>query len=462
MKTITTEHWHHLTKKQILELLETKPDQGLHPLEVENRLTRYGSNTLTQKKGKTPLTIFLEQFNQPLIYILMAAGVITGILEEWVDMGVIFAVVLLNAIVGFIQEAKAMQAMEALAKVMQSEATVVRAGQKQRIWATELVPGDIVLLQSGDKVPADLRLLHSRDLQLDESALTGESVPVPKHAAEQLPQETVLAEQGNMAHASTLVTYGTGTGVVVAIGDRTQIGQINKMIASTKALETPLTRQIEHFSLTLMKVILALAGLTLVAGLVRNEVITRSALKEAFLEVVALAVGAVPEGLPVVVTITLALGVSRMAQRNAIIRKLPAVEALGSTTVICTDKTGTLTQNEMTVQEVVAGGEEFEVSGIGYEFEGQLTPREAPAATQSNQALMECLKAGLLCNDSRLVATAEGRRVEGDPTEAALIVSAKKGGLSREELEQDFPRIDSIPFESQYMYMATLHDGGEH
>ncbi len=206
MKTITTEHWHHLTKKHILELLETQPVQGLHPLEVENRLTRYGSNTLTQKKGKTPLTIFLEQFNQPLIYILMAAGVITGILEEWVDMGVIFAVVLLNAIVGFIQEAKAMQAMEALAKVMQSEATVVRAGQKQRIWATELVPGDIVLLQSGDKVPADLRLLHSRDLQLDESALTGESVPVPKHAAEQLPDDTVLAEQSNMAHASILVT----------------------------------------------------------------------------------------------------------------------------------------------------------------------------------------------------------------------------------------------------------------
>ncbi len=462
MKTITTEHWHHLTKKQILDMLETNPDQGLHPLEVENRHTRYGSNTLTQKEGKKPLTIFLEQFNQPLIYILMAAGVITGILEEWVEMGVIFAVVLLNAIVGFIQEAKAMQAMEALAKVMQSEATVVRAGQKQRIWASELVPGDIVLLQSGDKVPADLRLLHSRDLQIDESALTGESVPVQKHAAEQLPDDMVLAEQSNIAHASTLVTYGTGTGVVVAIGDKTQIGQINKMIASTEALETPLTRQIEQFSLTLMKVILAIAGLTLVAGLVRNEVVTREALKEAFLEVVALAVGAVPEGLPVVVTITLAIGVSRMAKCNAIIRKLPAVETLGSTTVICTDKTGTLTQNEMTVQEVVAGGEAFDVSGIGYGFEGQFTPREAPSDPQSNQALMECLKAGLLCNDSRLVATEEGRRVEGDPTEAALIVSAKKAGLSRENLEREFPRIDSIPFESQYMYMATLHDGGEH
>ena len=353
---MTTEYWHYLTKKQILDLLETNPDQGLHPLEVENRQTRYGSNTLTQKEGKTPLSIFLEQFNQPLIYILMAAGVITGILEEWVDMGVIFAVILLNAIVGFIQEAKAMQAMSALVKAMQSEATVVRAGEKQRIWASELVPGDIVLLQSGDKVPADLRLLRSRDLQIDESALTGESVPVQKQAAKQLPDDTVLAEQSNIAHASTLVTYGTGMGVVIAIGDRTQIGHINKMIASTEALETPLTRQIEQFSLTLMKVILAIAGLTLMAGLVRSEVVTREVLKKAFLEVVALAVGAVPEGLPVVVTITLAIGVSRMAKRNAIIRKLPAVETLGSTTVICTDKTGTLTQNEMTVQEVIAGG----------------------------------------------------------------------------------------------------------
>ena len=461
MKTIATEHWHHLTKKQILDLLETQPNQGLHPLEVENRLTRFGSNTLTQKEDKNTLTIFLEQFNQPLIYILMAAGVITGILEEWVDMGVIFAVVLLNAIVGFIQEAKAMQAMKALAKVMQSEATVVRTGQKQRIWATDLVPGDIVLLQSGDKVPADMRLLQSRDLQIDESALTGESVPVQKEAAQQLPDDTVLAEQSNIAHASTLVTYGSGMGVVVTTGDRTQIGQINKMIASAEVLETPLTRKIEQFSLTLMKVILAISGLTLVAELARSEVVNREVLKEAFLKVVALAVGAVPEGLPVVVTITLAIGVSRMAKRNAIIRKLPAVETLGSTTIICTDKTGTLTQNEMTVQEVVTDGEKFDVSGTGYGFEGQFTPREASAVPQSNQALIECLKAGLLCNDSRLVVTEEGRRVEGDPTEAALIVSASKAGLSREDLERDFPRIDSIPFESQYMYMATLHDGGE-
>ena len=281
-----------------------------------------------------------------------------------------------------------------------------------------------------------------------------------KQAVEQLPDDTILAEQSNIVHASTLVTYGTGTGVVIAIGDRTQIGKINKMIAATEALSTPLTRQIEQFSLALMKVILGIAGLTLVAGLVRSQVVDREALKQALLQVVALAVGAVPEGLPVVVTITLAIGVSHMAKRNAIMRKLSAVETLGSTTVICTDKTGTLTQNQMTVQQVVAGGEKFDVSGIGYGFEGEFIPEKASATPQSNQALMECLKAGLLCNDSRLVAIEEGRRVEGDPTEAALIVSAQKAGLSREDLEKDLPRIDSIPFESQYRYMATLHNAG--
>lgn len=476
MKVIPKQNWHHLPKSELLKLLETDSQQGLHPLEVENRQQRYGLNALTQKEGKSPFVIFLEQFNQPLIYLLMAAGVITGLLREWVDMGVIFAVVLLNAIVGFVQEAKAVQAMEALTKTMQSEATVVRGGQKQRISADELVPGDIVFLQSGDKVPADLRLLQTRDLQIDESALTGESVPVEKESIDQLSSDTVLAERYNIVHSSTLVTYGTATGVVVATGDRTEIGQINEMIASAEVLETPLTRQIEEFSLALMKVILSIAALTFIAGLLRGEVVNREALKEAFLEVVALAVGAIPEGLPVVVTITLAIGVSRMAKRNAIIRKLPAVETLGSTTVICSDKTGTLTQNEMTVQDVFAGGQEFEVSGIGYGFEGEFTKSEsAPppvdgvsptqegnkADPQSNYALIECLKAGLLCNDSRLVLKEQKLRVEGDPTEAALITSATKAGLSRETLEQEFPRVDTLPFESQHQYMATLHNLGE-
>jgi potassium/sodium efflux P-type ATPase len=458
MNAIAPEHWHHLPTGEVLRLLETDSEQGLHPLEVDNRQQRYGANTLTQREGKGPLIAFLEQFNQPLIYILMAAGVITGILGEWIDMGVIFAVVLINAIVGFVQEAKALQAMEALAKGMESEATVIRGGDKQRISATQLVPGDLVCLQSGDKVPADLRLLQSRDLQIDESAMTGESVPVEKYPLEQLPSDTVLAERTNIVYSSTLVTYGTGMGIVTSIGDRTEIGQINEMIASAEVLETPLTRQIERFSLALMKVILGIAGLTLIASLVRNEVVDQEALKEAFLETVALAVGAVPEGLPVVVTITLAIGVSRMAKRHAIIRKLPAVETLGSTTVICSDKTGTLTQNEMTVQEVFAGGEKFEVSGIGYGFEGKFSQDMTEIEPQSYQALSECLTAGLLCNDSRLVSKDEGWRAEGDPTEAALITSATKAGLSKQELESVLPRVDTLPFESEHQYMATLHE----
>ncbi|MBE9170975.1 cation-transporting P-type ATPase [Pleurocapsales cyanobacterium LEGE 06147] len=457
MTAIEPEHWHHLPTAEVLRLLETDPEQGLHPLEVDNRQQRYGANTLTQREGKGPLIAFLEQFNQPLIYILMAAGVITGLLGEWVDMGVIFAVVLINAIVGFVQEAKALQAMEALAKGMENEATVIRGGEKQKISATQLVPGDIVCLQSGDKVPADLRLLQSRDLQIDESALTGESVPAEKYPANQLPSDTILAERSNIVYSSTLVTYGTGIGVVTSIGDRTEIGQINEMIASAEVLETPLTRQIEKFSLALMRVILGIAGLTLVAGLLRSEVVDQEALKEAFLETVALAVGAVPEGLPVVVTITLAIGVSRMAKRHAIIRKLPAVETLGSTTVICSDKTGTLTQNEMTVQEVFAGGEKFEVSGIGYGLEGKFSQGTTEVEPHSHKALSECLIAGLLCNDSRLVSTDEGWRAEGDPTEAALITSATKAGLSKQELESVLPRIDTLPFESEHQYMATLH-----
>ncbi|WP_013323084.1 cation-translocating P-type ATPase [Gloeothece verrucosa] len=457
MKIIPKQHWHHLPISELLNLLETDSQQGLHPLEVENRQQRYGPNALTQKEGKSPVVIFLEQFNQPLIYILMAAGVITGLLREWVDMGVIFAVVLLNAIVGFVQEAKAVEAMEALAKTMQSEATVVRGGEKQRISADELVPGDLVFLQSGDKVPADLRLIQTRDLQIDESALTGESLPVEKESIDQLSSDIVLADRNNMAHSSTLVTYGTGTGVVVATGDKTEIGQINEMIASAEVLETPLTAQIEQFSLTLMKVILSIAALTFFAGLLRSQVVDRETLKEAFLEVVALAVGAVPEGLPVVVTITLAIGVSRMAKRQAIIRKLPAVETLGSTTVICSDKTGTLTQNAMTVQDIFAGDQDYQVSGIGYGLEGELTQQGIKADFNANYALKECLIAGLLCNDTRLVFKEQKWRVEGDPTEAALITSATKAGLSKETLEQELPRVDTLPFESQHQYMATLH-----
>lgn len=438
--------WHHLPPPEVVTRLETHPDQGLHPLAVEQRQQKYGANQLTQKAGKNPLILLLEQFNQPLIYILLVSAGITALLQDWVETWVILAVVVINALIGFAQEYKAIKAMQALAQTAQSDATVIRGGQKQQIPATELVPGDLVTLQSGNKVPADLRLLRSRDLQIDESALTGESVPVEKNTIAQLDLETALADRLNLAYASTLVTYGTATGVVIATGDRTEIGHINELISSADVLTTPLTRKINHFSQTLMYVVLGASAIAFVAGALRGY-----SLDDNFLGVVALAVAAIPEGLPAAVTITLAIGVNRMAKRNAIIRKLPTVETLGSTTVICSDKTGTLTQNAMTVQEIYAGDQVIRVSGVGYAPEGELS------TSGENQALIECLKAGLLCNDSRIVEEDQGWTIVGDPTEAALITVAHKAGLDRHTLAQELPRHDSIPFESQYQYMATLH-----
>ena len=341
-------------------------EKGLDLFEVDNRQKHFGPNVITGKKGKGPLLRFLLQFHQPLIYILIVAGTVTALLQEWVDAGVIFGVVLVNAFIGFIQEAKAVKAIEALARTMTTEATVLRAGEKQRISSAEVVPGDIVLLQSGDKVPADMRLFQTRDLQVDESALTGESVPVDKKP-DILDHDTGLADRRNMAYASTLVTYGQGVGIVVAIGDKTEVGRISQLISSTEALETPLTRKIARFSHILLYAILALAAVTFVAGLIRGQSVF-----DMFMAAVALAVGAIPEGLPAAMTITLAIGVARMAHRRAIIRKLPAVETLGSTTVICSDKTGTLTENQMTVQEILAGGERFEVTGAGYTPSGRI------------------------------------------------------------------------------------------
>lgn len=454
MQTILGKHWHHLPTTEVLDLLETDLNKGLDTFEIKHRQQHFGPNSLTQKKGKGPFTMFLLQFNQPLVYILLAATLITAFLNEWADAGVIFGVVLVNAIIGFVQESKAVKAIEALSRSMTNKATVIRVFNKLQLPASELVPGDIVLLQSGDKVPSDLRLLRCRELQIDESTLTGESVPVKKQI-DQLPHDTVLADRNNMAYSSTLVTYGTGTAVVVATGNKTEIGRINELIAGADILATPLTRKITHFSGILLWVILVLAGVTFLVGTLRGE-----SMLDMFMAAVALAVGAIPEGLPAAMTIMLAIGVSRMAKRHAIIRKLPAVETLGSTTVICSDKTGTLTQNQMTVQELLAGNELFDVSGVGYAPVGEFRQSDATVNPQSNVALIECLRAGLLCNDSRLIASNEDWQIEGDPTEGALITSATKAGLSKASLENELPRIDAIPFESQHQYMATLHDAG--
>ncbi|OGV67945.1 MAG: carbonate dehydratase [Lentisphaerae bacterium RIFOXYA12_FULL_48_11] len=443
--------WHTLTETDALAKAESSIQSGLNDQEAARRKGVFGENVITQKKGTHPIILFLMQFNQPLVYILLFASIITAMLKEWADSSVIFGVVLVNAIIGFIQESKALKAIESLAKAMVTEVTVIRNSNKQRIRASELTMGDVVVLQSGDKVPADLRLLQLRELQIDESTLTGESVPVIKQT-QSLPSDIVLADRTNMAYSSTLVTYGTGTGIVTAIGNNTEVGRINTMIASADVLATPLTKSIAKFSALLLYVILGLAVVTFLIGYLRGE----SPL-EMFMAAVALAVGAIPEGLPAALTITLAIGVSKMAKRNAIIRKLPAVETLGSTSVICSDKTGTLTQNQMTVEKIFAGNMLFDVSGVGYAPHGEFSLNGTITTPGSSRALEECLIAGMLCNDSNLVSNGDGWKIEGDPTEGALITSARKAGISRDTLTVKLPRVDAIPFESQYQYMATLH-----
>ncbi|MCQ8105321.1 cation-transporting P-type ATPase [Methylomonas sp. SURF-2] len=443
--------WHAKPAEALLSDFGLDIHRGLSETEAQRRLSEYGPNRLTARKGKNPLHLFLSQFNQALVYILLLSGGITAFLEEWVDSSVIFGVVLVNAVIGFIQEANALKAINALAQAFNISCNALRDGHRRQLSASELVPGDLVFLQSGDKVPADIRILRVRELQIDESIMTGESLPVEKHPGI-LPATTVLADRSNMAYSSTLVTYGSGIGMVVETGDRTEIGLINRMIAGATELETPLTRKISQFSRLLLWIIIACAVLTFAVGVWRGH-----SMLDMFMASVALAVGAIPEGLPAAITITLAIGVSRMAKRNAIIRKLPAVETLGSTTVICSDKTGTLTQNQMTVTAIHAGGDLFEISGNGYTPEGRFILRDKTIDPNTNPALLECLKAGLLCNDARLIADFDDWRIEGDPTEGALIVAAHKAGLHQLAVSTAQPRLDAIPFESQYQYMATLH-----
>lgn len=451
----STTDWHAQSPEKAVALLESDAIAGLSKDEAAKRLEKFGLNRMSPGKRVPPWLRFLLQFHQPLIYILLGATLVCSLLGEFVDAAVIFAVVLVNAAIGYIQEAKAEKAIDALTKMVRTEATIRRGGETIRIPSADLVPGDIVLLQSGDRVPADLRLLRERNLQIEEAALTGESQPACKSIAD-LPAELSLADRRNLAFTGTLVTYGTGEGIVFATADHTEMGRIAGMINRAENLLTPLTRRIADFSKLLLYVILGLAALTFAIGLWRGQ-----DWRELFMASVALAVGAIPEGLPAAVTITLAIGVSRMAKQQAIIRKLPAVETLGSTTVICSDKTGTLTRNQMTVREIHAGGHLYHVTGSGYDADGAIHFQEEPFDIGDNGALVETLGAGLLCNDSRLATDKDGRiAVEGDPTEGALLVSAHKGGLTEDGFGKDLPRIESIPFESDRQYMATLHGTG--
>jgi len=459
---------------EALRALDTDSERGLEKGEAETRLAHYGPNAIQQEEAERLWRLALRQFQDPLIYILLLAAAVTLALRDYLDSGVILAVVLLNALIGFIQEARARKAMQALARLGAPRADVIRDGKSRSVDAESLVPGDVVLLTSGGRVPADLRLLRANDLEIDESPLTGESVPVRKDPAALLDGDPVAGDQINLAFAGTMVSRGRGRGVVIRTGASTEVGRIAESVRQSAGMQTPLQDKVHEFGMRVGGALLVLALLAAGLGVVRGLTWT-----EIFLTAVAMAVSAVPEGLPVVLTVTLAVGARRMAVRNAILRKLSAVEALGSTTVIASDKTGTLTQNEMTVRRIWAGLRFFSVEGTGYGREGSLAPEngsapegggtsvnrsapeeggglEAGGAPSHPAPLLETLLAGVLAGeaDPRILGD-EGEPL-GDPTEVALLVAAVKGGLDPVALRASHEELDVLPFESERALMGVL------
>lgn len=446
-----TNCWHAKSTKSVFKSLATTQN-GLSKEEVVNRLVKYGPNQLPETKTRGPLLRFFSQFHNVLIYVLIAASAVTSMLGHWVDASVILCVVLLNSMIGFVQEGKAENALRAIRQMLSPNAMVMRDGRQTTLRAEELVPGDIVMLQSGDKVPADLRLFHIRGFQVQESILTGESIAVEK-TTDPVTRESVISDRRCIAYSGTFVTHGQGSGVVIATGAQTEIGLISTLVSEVEIVTTPLLRQMAQFGRWLTIAILGIALITFAFGsLVRDYVAT-----EMFLAAVSLAVAAIPEGLPAIMTITLAIGVQRMARRNAIIRRLPAVETLGAVSVICSDKTGTLTRNEMTVRTIATADELFEFSGTGYDPHGVISQSNSNILVEESPVLLEVIRAVMLCNDASLEQRNSEWLVHGDPMEGALLISALKAGLDIETERKQYPRTDLIPFESEHRFMATLH-----
>ena len=443
--------WYQLPADNIAETFGVHSDRGLSSDEARARLQKYGHNELTFKR-KSALVRFLLQFRSPLVYVLLLAAVVTAVLEMWIDSAVIFVVVIANAIIGFIQEGKAEASMEVLSKMMVLECTVRRDGEHKDIPARELVPGDIVLLEEGDRVPADLRLFYVRDLAIDEAPLTGESVPVDKTTEPIINTDLPPGDQRCMAFSGTFSSRGAGHGIVVATANQTEIGKIAELMKETRTEPAPLMRKMAQFTKVLIIGILVLAALNLILG----ATLGGYDFVYSFLASVSLAVAAIPEGLPAILTIALAAGGRAMARRNALIRRLPAVETLGSATVICSDKTGTLTKSEMTVVKIYCGKKIYSVTGSGYEPTGEFFLDNKKVDPLSELDLAETLSAGLLCNSAFLRQTDGKYEISGDPTEGALVVSGTKAGIS-----DAFLRLDQIPFGSEHRYMATLHQHEE-
>lgn len=444
--------WHALPADAVLTQLHTTA-AGLDSGQAGERLQQQGPNALPAAASRSMLVRFLSQFNNLLIYVLLGSAVVTALLQHWVDTGVILAVVLINAIFGFVQEGRAEKALDAVKAMVSSRANVLRDGLRSSVPAEELVAGDCVLLEAGDRVPADVRLLRASSLKLDEAMLTGESVAVDK-SVDPVAADAALGDRFCMAYSGTLVAAGQGLGVVVATGPRTELGRISTMLSTVETLATPLTRLMDRFARQLTITVLSLSALMFCFALwVRHY-----DLADAFIAVVGIAVSAIPEGLPVVMTIALAIGVQRMAARYAIVRNLPAVETLGAVSVICSDKTGTLTRNEMSVRAVVLPGASFEIEGEGYAPQGRFSLAGQQADPAAHPALLQFARGAALCNDAHVRQADDGSwTVEGDAMEGALAALASRAGLDVEALRLDWHRLDEVPFDAVHRFMATLH-----
>ncbi|MFH1639111.1 MAG: HAD-IC family P-type ATPase [Chloroflexota bacterium] len=447
------EQWHALGREKVLEMLGSRRS-GLSWDEAREQYIRYGPNELTGKKEPSRILVFLRQFASPLIYILVAAALVSAVIGHFLDAGVIMGVLILNAVIGYTQETRAEKAMKALLEMAAPKASVRRDNIVESLSAKEIVPGDILLFEAGDKVPADARLIEVFNLKVDESALTGESVPVDKGTGT-LETETPVAERQNVVYLGTIVTYGRATAVVTATGMSTELGGIAASLQEVGTEETPLQKSLSQFGRFIMYFFMGIVVMLAIAGIIKGL-----KLIDMFLLAVAAAVSAIPEGLPAVMTIVLAIGMRMMAERHAVIRKLVAVETLGSATTICSDKTGTLTLNQMTVREIYVNNEFLRVTGEGYVPQGQFYRDDRVIETDGVPNLAQLLRIGALCNDATVIRINSNYRIFGDPTEAALVVAAAKAGMEKASLEEELPRIDEIPFQSEKQFMATLHWDG--
>lgn len=442
------------TVEEVAKALGTDIKTGLSDPEAKKRLQEFGRNQLQEKKATRPITIFLEQFQDFIIWVLIGAALISGFLQEWIDALAIIAIVIINAILGFIQEYRAEKSLAALKKLASPTSRVIRGGQHSIIPSGELVPGDLIELEAGDNVPADSRLIWlTANFSVHEASLTGESTPVLKtvHSLEE--KEVPLADRANMVYLGTSISFGKARALVTGTGMQTELGKIAGMIQEIERQATPLQRKLEAFGKWIVYLCFALVAMVFALGLLRGEKVL-----DMFLTAVSLAVAAIPEGLPAVVTIALALGVQRMVRRHALIRKLPSVETLGCATVICSDKTGTLTKNEMTVQAIYTGGSLFRVTGIGYEPSGEFLLDNIPTSPEEHPALSETLRCAVLCNSAQLVQNNGGYKIVGDPTEGALLTVAAKADIWKNRLEEKIIFVEEIPFDSERKKMTVVRE----